>query len=657
MPENSSRLPARASLEQIQKQAKELLRKYRAGDADVVERFRLASRRPDEPARKARLADAQFVIAREYGFATWAKLKHHVEDLGGSGLGQFEELAQGLAEAYSRGDRDALRVVNWNFGTSFPGESEPADMQRRLPTWFAAEVRTPELALADARDLVAQSYGMANWARFVESINQPPDDPRSAPVFTNNRPPFYRIDWKENKLWVRGPLTERDWETIAGVLEECGITRLTAGGVTDVAMKYIAGLDGITELDIGGSQGLTDDGVVRLGEMPQLRELRMGGPSSPLTNRGLSFLPLLKALRVFHCGWTRGISDAGLEGLGNCEQIEDVNLVGSPVGDGAIRALVGKCGLRRLNTGRNVTDAGIGLLHELPQFQSWRNGQIEYGLMSFDAKPTSLLLDGPFTDDGLAKLAGLDGLFSLAFFWHSPAFTSAGLRHLRRLANLGFLGCQGEHCDDEAMRQIAAIPRLRMLMGQGAVATDRGFEALSRSQSVEYIWGRECPNLTGSGFKSLAAMPALRGVALSCKNVDDAALSRLPEFPVLRELMPMDVNDDGFRHVGRCRKLENLWCMYCQETGDVSTEHIGRLELKTYYAGHTRITDRSLEILGRMDSLEKLGFWECGGLTDAGAARLARLPKLREVSFDGLVRVTRDVMRLFPAHVRVKIGG
>jgi hypothetical protein len=256
----------------------------------------------------------------------------------------------------------------------------------------------------------------------------------------------------------------------------------------------------------------------------------------------------------------------------------------------------------------------------------------------------------------LTKLTGLDGLFSLGFFWHCPGFTSAGLKHLRRLANLGFLGCQGEHCDDEAMRQIAAIPRLRMLMAQGTVATDRGFEELSRSQTIEYIWGRECPNLMGPGFSSLASMPALRGLAVSCKNVDEAALSRLPEFQALRALMPMDVNDDGFRHVGRCQKLENLWCMYCQETGDVSTEHIEGLALKTYYAGHTRITDRSLEILGRMDSLEKLEFWECGGLTDAGAAHLARLPVLREVSFDGLVRVTRDVIRLFPERVRVKVG-
>jgi F-box/leucine-rich repeat protein 14 len=198
------------------------------------------------------------------------------------------------------------------------------------------------------------------------------------------------------------------------------------------------------------------------------------------------------------------------------------------------------------------------------------------------------------------------------------------------------------------------MPRLRMLMGQGAVAGDDGFAALSRSPTIEYIWGRECPNLAGRGFAALASMPALRGIAVSCKNVDDAALSALPHFPALREFMPMDVPDAGFGHVGRCEYLEGLWCMYCRDTGDAATEHIGGLSrLQTYYAGKTRITDRSLEILGRMPSLERVEFWQCAGLTDAGMAHLAGLPRLREIGLDGLPNVTREAVALFPANVRV----
>ena len=61
------------------------------------------------------------------------------------------------------------------------------------------------------------------------------------------------------------------------------------------------------------------------------------------------------------------------------------------------------------------------------------------------------------------------------------------------------------------MRHIAALPRLRMLMAQGTVATDAGFAALSRSRTIENIWGRECPNLTGRGFAALPRCPRCAG--------------------------------------------------------------------------------------------------------------------------------------------------
>jgi hypothetical protein len=204
------------------------------------------------------------------------------------------------------------------------------------------------------------------------------------------------------------------------------------------------------------------------------------------------------------------------------------------------------------------------------------------------------------------------------------------------------------------MRHIAALPRLRMLMAQGAVASDDGFVALSRSQSIEYVWGRKCPNLQGRGFAALAAMPALAGLAVSCQRVDDASLAALPRFPALTWLLPMDVPDEGFRHVGRCERLERLTCMYCRDTGDAATAHIaGLTRLKSYYAGQTRITDRSLEILGGMPSLEEVELSACAGISNAGLAHLARLPRLRKVSVDAAGRVSRAGLAVFPAHVRV----
>jgi ankyrin repeat protein len=79
-----SQLPARPDLEQLKRQAKELLQGARSHDADALARFRALpgfSPLDDERLARAPLAlhDAQSVIARELGFPSWKALREHVE--------------------------------------------------------------------------------------------------------------------------------------------------------------------------------------------------------------------------------------------------------------------------------------------------------------------------------------------------------------------------------------------------------------------------------------------------------------------------------------------------------------------------------------------------------------------------------------------------
>jgi len=657
MPDHTSHLPTHPSLEQLRKQAKELLRDYHAGHAAAAARFRAISPRLADPARTedVTLADAQFVLACEYGFESWARLKQHIEVLPHPKLEPFERAAADIVVICGSDDADALQRITDLIGRTYPYPDRRAQLQQYLMVVRGPKSRIEDITQADARLIVARRFGFESWAELAESVTLPPSDTRSAPLGISSTPPFYKIDWKENTIELRPPLSAKDWNTIFGVMNEHQINGLNANGqMTDAAMERLPQLDHVTRLNLGGSKRLSDDGLKHLARMPQLHELDLSEyPGGRITDRGLEILRHLPALRRFQMCWQSGISDAGVANLSFCDNLESVDLLGTPTGDGAIIALTGKPKLRRFKTGRLVTDAGLPLLHQFPVFKAWQGGEVKYSLMSPDAEPNHLLLDGPFSDKGLASIAGLEGLFALTFFWHISALTADGLKPLLGLPNLGFLGCQDELCNDEAMRHIAAIPRLRMLMGQGAVASDDGFAALSRSQTIEYIWGRECPNLKGRGFAALAAMPSLKGLAVSCKKVDDASLSALPRFPALRGLMPMDVSDDGFRHVGRCEKLEDLWCMYCRKTGDTATSHIAGLSrLKTYYAGATKITDRSLEMLGHVSSLESIEFYECSRITNAGVAFLAGLPRLREITVGGSPNVTREGMAVFAATVR-----
>ena len=88
------RLPVRPDLEQLQRQAKELLRAIHAGDAVAIAELREHHRGPIDPSA-AKLADAQLVLARSYSASSWTRLVHGVR----------------LADAIWRDDLDTVRAL------------------------------------------------------------------------------------------------------------------------------------------------------------------------------------------------------------------------------------------------------------------------------------------------------------------------------------------------------------------------------------------------------------------------------------------------------------------------------------------------------------------------------------------------------------------
>ncbi|MGI9383925.1 MAG: hypothetical protein ACR2PO_12295 [Methyloligellaceae bacterium] len=73
-------LPAKPNLEKQKKRAKSLMRNYCRGNGDAVARVKALHPSPPAAGDFA-LSDAQLVIARGYGFASWPKLKRKIDAL------------------------------------------------------------------------------------------------------------------------------------------------------------------------------------------------------------------------------------------------------------------------------------------------------------------------------------------------------------------------------------------------------------------------------------------------------------------------------------------------------------------------------------------------------------------------------------------------
>src|ERR1700741_3674753 len=96
-------LPSNPNLDKQRKLAKALARDYWRGTAEAVERVRALHPKPPAPEDFV-LSDAQFVIARAYGFAGWAQMKRKIESLTKSPV----ELFKAAVEA---GDVDHVRQL------------------------------------------------------------------------------------------------------------------------------------------------------------------------------------------------------------------------------------------------------------------------------------------------------------------------------------------------------------------------------------------------------------------------------------------------------------------------------------------------------------------------------------------------------------------
>ena len=176
-------LPPRPSLEYERKEAKALLRRLRAGDADAIARARALHHAIDasQPGR-IRLADAQLVIAREYGFRSWPRLVRWFGDVERQLHAHFRPRLNADRRSYEA--RALQLLAGQRTHNTLAGRALAAYVPRfyefPLDVVFASTVDEAEARLA-----VARMYGAPSWEVLIERIDE---TPRTRPVDRESDP-------------------------------------------------------------------------------------------------------------------------------------------------------------------------------------------------------------------------------------------------------------------------------------------------------------------------------------------------------------------------------------------------------------------------------------------------------------------------------------
>ena len=154
-------LPARADLNQLRHQAKDLLHAAQRGAPDAIARIRAVS-------GPAILSTAQLAIAREYGFASWARLKLEVERRDILNTRDLSRLTHMLAEHPELATR---RMVHWS------------DRQRAAPLGYLTRMRFYHDRLGLPRDLPGTGAVARALIEAGAPVNGHPGD-KETPLIT-----------------------------------------------------------------------------------------------------------------------------------------------------------------------------------------------------------------------------------------------------------------------------------------------------------------------------------------------------------------------------------------------------------------------------------------------------------------------------------------
>ena len=162
----SKSLPAKPNLEQYRKQAKDLLKAWRRGDADARQRIaahhprlsRVSSARLDEAA--VALADVQLALAREHGFDHWAAFVDEIDRRTGA-TERNRKIWRDAERAVLDGDASTLETLLRDHRQLFETRQPPAFGPE--PGRLAPYYHGPS-----ARHVIAANHHFESWDAFVE---------------------------------------------------------------------------------------------------------------------------------------------------------------------------------------------------------------------------------------------------------------------------------------------------------------------------------------------------------------------------------------------------------------------------------------------------------------------------------------------------------
>ena len=530
------RLPERPNLDQLKRQAKELLAAWRSGAS------------ADLPVTSSRLRDAQRALAQQYGFDSWDALRVHVENISGPAqrakrkpkeVLDYDDPVPDVVELNDPLDADIVqRLIERGITGVKVGPTVAASGLARLmevPTleridlaWrgdlLDGDVKFLEampwlraLSLARCGQISDRTIERLRNHERLERINlQWTDTGDAAIAALAGKPSLSRV-LAGARLTDAGAARLRDFPALAAPgAHDAFLAVSSARALTDEALAAIGALNGVIALDLHmsafGSPHYSARGVAHLRRMASLAELNFHGALA--TDAVLAEISTIPRLRWLHCQDPVS-GDEGFIALGQCAPLENL----------ASRVC------------RRMTDRGFAAIARLPRLQRLGLGgpRISDAAMAHLADAPALVDLGPimFGDAAFEHIAKIPRLERLTNMYNRSTGDEA-TRHLRAHPTLVYYGAFGTQITDESLRILAGCPRLEEAAFTNCdYITDEGMRELVPAPRLRRVSTGSCPRITGAWLTSVPAGVDARDDGSHANYVEGYRAETLIDYPDL----------------------------------------------------------------------------------------------------------------------------
>jgi len=214
----------------------------------------------------------------------------------------------------------------------------------------------------------------------------------------------------------------------------------------------------------------------------------------------------------------------------------------------------------------------------------------------------NISLDDTFGDDDLRNLEPLQSLLCVNIY--SDQITDSAFGRLAKLKNLIAVTIGSAKIDGSGLNALSGLKKLGTLCLRNCRLDDEGMKNLKGMQLQTL--DLQSPAITDRGIDAIKGMTTLRTLYISDAALTDRAFGPIANIKGLSSLLIINspkIDGSGLKELSALKQLETLNLSRCH-INDEGVKNLKGLRLKRLNLGFTEITDRAIDEIKDMTSLE-----------------------------------------------------